>query len=67
MARQLCEIPSLVERPGPIVNAVKDDCHERKRLARFIAITQSLCQQQITQPMSLKGHAHPEPSEDCNR
>ena len=57
----------MVKRLGPIVNAVEDDCHERKRLARFIAITQSLCQQQITQLLALKGHAHSQPSEDCNR
>lgn len=67
MARQFSKIPSLIERSGPIVNAVNDDRHESKRLARFVAITQSLCQQQIAQPLALMHHAHAEPCEDCNR
>ena len=66
MARQFSKIPSLIERSGAIVNAVNDDCHESKRLARFVAITQSLCQQKIAQPLALMDHAHPQPCEDCN-
>jgi len=65
--RQFGEVPSLVERPGSIIDAVQDDRHERKGLARFMAITQSLRQKQITQLLALICHAHSQPGQDCHR
>lgn len=67
IARQFCEVPSLIERLGRIIDAVEDDCYERERLTRLIAIAQSLRQKQITQLLTLIEHAHSQPCQDCHR
>ena len=67
LARHFGEIPTLTEGFRAIVNAVRNHSNECKRLPCFIAITPSLCQQQIAQLLTMAGPAHAQPCENSDR
>jgi hypothetical protein len=67
LPRQLAEIPTPIEDLGRLVDAVEDDCNDRKGWACHVTIRERLREQAAPETFSPMTLIHAEPGQDRHR
>src|SRR5262245_17720725 len=67
MSGQFSEIPLLIKRFRPLVNAVEQHSNEGENLARLITVVQGLGQEQTAQPQAMRVLMDSQPGEHGDR